>query len=335
MNIEFHYYINKIIALEAGFDEDDAETIAYSSQFVDDNVFPFLVRYDDDDEQFENLVTQTLDINNPDKKIIKRNLFFHYVPGDPSAYRAKRRDGKMHLLMTTPGSNNSLLLLDEALNRENLFTIGLASHAFIDTFSHQNFVAIFDEVNSHEGLFVGLKPAIGHSTVGNKPDIPNLIWDDIRMIGDLQEVNNVDRLLLAGQKLYRNYLNLTIAPNKWIKVRDKLKKIIGKGQRNISENEMVEQRELRIEKYIAWLSDFEADSVYDKDKWLKAATNFDSAKLLEVDANNEKKIELTGIEDFEDTDWYHFQSSVKRYIKKSSKLLNPILEQVEIVDFNK
>ena len=48
MNVEFHYYLTKYIALEAGFDSDEAEIIAYSSQFVDDNKTRFKIEISDD-----------------------------------------------------------------------------------------------------------------------------------------------------------------------------------------------------------------------------------------------------------------------------------------------
>ena len=33
---EFHYYLTKILSITAGFAEDDAQTIAYACQYVDD-----------------------------------------------------------------------------------------------------------------------------------------------------------------------------------------------------------------------------------------------------------------------------------------------------------
>jgi len=37
MNIEYHFYVTYIIALQAGYSESDAFKIAYSSQYTDDN----------------------------------------------------------------------------------------------------------------------------------------------------------------------------------------------------------------------------------------------------------------------------------------------------------
>ncbi len=48
MNIEFHYYITKYLALSAGFEEDEAEIIAYSSQFVDDNYLRLTLQTEDE-----------------------------------------------------------------------------------------------------------------------------------------------------------------------------------------------------------------------------------------------------------------------------------------------
>ena len=44
MDIEFHYYLTKYLALEAGFEEDEAEIIAYASQYVDDNCVKYSIK---------------------------------------------------------------------------------------------------------------------------------------------------------------------------------------------------------------------------------------------------------------------------------------------------
>ena len=41
MNIEFHYHITRLIAARAGFPPEDADIIAFSSQYVDDNSMIF------------------------------------------------------------------------------------------------------------------------------------------------------------------------------------------------------------------------------------------------------------------------------------------------------
>jgi hypothetical protein len=62
MDSEFHYWITGIIAREAGFTEDEARIIAYSSQFVDENDVMLTVRDRASGEEYRNFITQTLNI---------------------------------------------------------------------------------------------------------------------------------------------------------------------------------------------------------------------------------------------------------------------------------
>jgi len=44
MNTEFHYWMTGLIAKEAGFSEDHAKIIAYSSEYVDENDVSFKIK---------------------------------------------------------------------------------------------------------------------------------------------------------------------------------------------------------------------------------------------------------------------------------------------------
>ena len=82
MNIEFHYYLTKYLALEAGFDDSEAEIIAYSSQYVDDNSTQYKIELPDGSE-YENYITQTKNILRPRKQLMRIYLLFHFLPGNP------------------------------------------------------------------------------------------------------------------------------------------------------------------------------------------------------------------------------------------------------------
>ena len=148
MNIEFHYYITKYLALNAGFEDDEAEIIAYSSQFVDDNFTRFKIETPDDDF-YENYITQTMNISKPKKKLLRVYLLYHFMPGDPTTPKVRRRDGKMHILMTTPGNTIAQDIFYSANKDDNLYSLGISSHMLADTFSHQNFVGTFDEFTKY------------------------------------------------------------------------------------------------------------------------------------------------------------------------------------------
>ena len=59
MDIEFHYYITFILSRKAGYSADDAYTIAYSSQYTDDNKKHYYVNYPDG-HHFLNEISQTI-----------------------------------------------------------------------------------------------------------------------------------------------------------------------------------------------------------------------------------------------------------------------------------
>jgi hypothetical protein len=79
MDVEFHYYMTYIIALRAGFKTDDAYTIAYSSQYTDDNDTPYEIL--GDDVPYKNYVSQTTDITKPKEELLRIHPYFHFFPG--------------------------------------------------------------------------------------------------------------------------------------------------------------------------------------------------------------------------------------------------------------
>ena len=56
MNIEFHYYHIHYLSLRAGFSEEDAFIIAYSSQYTDSNIISYKINTEKG--QYDTLVTQ-------------------------------------------------------------------------------------------------------------------------------------------------------------------------------------------------------------------------------------------------------------------------------------
>jgi len=70
MNIEFHYYITYILAVKARFGPEEAQTIAYSSQYVDDNNQKYTLDKNKPDE-YQNYISQTLNILKPKCELIR------------------------------------------------------------------------------------------------------------------------------------------------------------------------------------------------------------------------------------------------------------------------
>ncbi|MCD4797187.1 MAG: hypothetical protein K8R49_08480 [Candidatus Cloacimonetes bacterium] len=330
MNIEFHYYITKYLALEAGFDKDEAEVIAYSSQFVDNNSICYKIETPFK-SIYENYISQTMNILKPKKKLMRIYLLFHFLPGNPTSYKASRIDGKMHLLMTTPASTYSQEIFFDTTKTENLYLLGIASHMLSDTVSHQNFVGNFDEINAMKGIWETLAPNIGHADAGYKPDIPNLIWFDPRLIESNRTINNPERVLQAANKLYSNYLMFTSNSSNWSEIKKTLSNILSD---TIDETQLSlykKQRESRIKKYKKVLSEFGAEKDYDPTAWFKDAIDEDikflDNKKFKFDPIKDK---LTFKKNYLKSDWFKFQEAVKMYQRTATIKLEPIFNQLEI-----
>jgi hypothetical protein len=209
MDIEFHYYMTYLIAARAGFSPADATILAQSAQEVDDNHIAIEVGANTP-FAYKNTISQTMNILRPhhDEHVFP---IFHFIPGDPDAPSARRKDGGRSPWVTTPDSPLANEMLDTALASENLYRIGASAHAYADTWAHQNFLGrdhAFNEMprDSGESLVEDILDEIpvlriGHALACHKPDIPDLIWTDARLADPV--VVNVDRFMDAAEHLFR------------------------------------------------------------------------------------------------------------------------------------
>jgi hypothetical protein len=236
--------------------------------------------------------------------------------------------------MTTPGNTLAQDVFYSVNQNDNLYSLGIASHMLADTFSHQNFIGYFDEINSVNGVWQTSTPTIGHAQAGNKPDIPNLIWYDPRLIQENERVDNTERILLAAKKLYSNYLFITSMSNKWNMVKKSLEKILAKTINETEIKDEILQRDLRIKQYKKLIEDLDADADYDPNFWLNTAI----VKKVEYLANKssakyEENEILQAKANFERSHWFKFQEALKDYQRIATKKLEPLLEQLEMKEW--
>lgn len=336
MEIEFHYWITGIIAREAGFHEEEAKVIAYASQFVDENDVSLTVKDTASGEEYVNFITQTFNILKPKTDLLRIYPIYHFVPGHPEAPSARRRDGKMHLFNTTPNSqfaNELFLGAFSADERARLYRIGIATHAYADTWAHQNFTGWHESFNA-----VGLNPIpnIGHSDALHHPDWVGHRWLDDRLVDG--EINNNYRFLSAAKELFRHYGDYLVSLGrtskqrrpKWPKTEEKLRTAMGpvfSGDRNYG----IEERLSGYRALAPWLPEF------DERTW------FDEAIDTSVRGFVDKKSGIfAGFTVFEDeyfwkkdlkketTHWYNFQRAAKQHERFALDLLSPHFEQIGI-----
>src|ERR1700679_3948636 len=113
MDIEFHYYMTYLISTRAGFAPADAATLAQAAQEIDDNHIPIKVSAKTPHE-YDSVISQTMNILRPEHNE-KIYPIFHFIPGEPYAPTARRRDGTMSDWTTTPNSPLANEMLETAL----------------------------------------------------------------------------------------------------------------------------------------------------------------------------------------------------------------------------
>jgi uncharacterized protein DUF6765 len=208
VDIEFHYYMTYLIAARAGFTSAEAEIVAQSAQEIDDNHIQIKVS-EGTDFAYDSTLSQTMDILRPRHN---RRIYpiFHFIPGDPSAPTARRRDGLSSTWATTPDSPLANEMLDAAVKSGDLYRIGASAHAYSDTWAHQNFLGKDDAYNEMpaESLTGRVEQAIalmriGHALAGHKPDIPGLLWTDPRLMDP--DIDNTARFMDAAHHLFRKF----------------------------------------------------------------------------------------------------------------------------------
>lgn len=328
MDIEYHYYITYIIALRAGFSKEEAYKIAYSSQYTDDNNEQYEINSSETDT-YSNYISQTMDITKPKEMLLRIYPIFHFLPGTKDEIvnnSLPRRDGKLHLLNTIPGNMNAQRLIQSALESQNPYRIGITTHMYADTYSHQNFVGIKDEFNAMKGFLKKLIPNIGHADAKYKPDLPAFIWNDERFVSNHVEVNNRERFLAASEHIFELYSQFGT---------NKSETAIGEGKRvlradiewSIGDYDKKNSKKgRRCERYESLIGDDFIE--YDKDVWFDAAVYWKSDPMT-IGTSDIKRI-YSWKENYKESNWYNFQEAVKMHQKEAEVVLGPTFDKMEI-----
>lgn len=323
MDIEFHYYITYFVAIKSGFNPDDAYVIAYSSQYTDDNNYIYEISPESPDA-YKNYISQTLNILKPKNELLRIHPIFHFMPGSIEEIQSDstwRRDGKLHIMNSTPNNANASEILHSAFDSKNLYRIGIATHMYSDTFAHQNFVGYNDSFNSMKGLFEKAIPNIGHADAKHDPDWPALQWNDLRLISKYSTIDNKKRFLEAAEHLFSEYLkynntNIEEKQQERDNLIEELDKAIGKTDNTNSE------REERMDRYRSILG--EEFIEYNEDSWFKDAVKREAGFL---------KWDYSWKDDYQENHWFQFQEAVKEQQKVSIEVLRPTLEKMELKNF--
>ncbi len=327
MDIEFHYWMTGIITKRSGFSEEEAQLIAYACQYTDDNDEIRTIKDTGTGQEYSNYISQTMDILKPKQTLMRIYPIFHFLPGDPLAVSARRRDGKMHILVTTPDNGLARKVLREALSMgkedpQRPYRIGIASHTYADTWAHQNFVGWHDGFN---GELLNPLPNIGHADFMHHPDWPGHRWQDPRILQS--DINNNHRFLDAAKRLYEecSRANGTYDPAACDQLVSDLTAAMGPVASG-ELNQGVDDRQKRYKALAPWLPK------YDQHYWFTDAVDTEVRGLPDNILTHLTifKDQHTWRRTKEETDWYRFQEAVKAHQGLCMGLLKDIFDQMGV-----
>jgi len=193
-----------------------------------------------------------------------------------------------------------------------LYRIGIASHAYIDTWAHQNFVGVDDSFN---GFDMNPIPNVGHADALFNPDTINNTWNDNRLVD--RYINNNARFISAAEHLFNKYTEYLGSNVKWQTLEEELLEAIN-----------VKNRETRLYLYSKmepWLLP------YNKNYFADKVINREVLGL--EDPDDEFLSKFTVFKDLywwkrgiikEDTDWFKFQEAIKDHQTESLPLIDNI-----------
>ena len=346
MDIEFHYYQTYLIAVKAGFTPADAYTLAYASQYVDDNDIVFEISKDTA-HYYRNYISQTMNILKPIPKLLRIYPVFHFIPGDYDDFHANRKDGRMHRLNTTPNNSNAHAIFDDALATGNLYRIGVATHAFVDTWAHQNFVGYFDDFNAMKGMLEKALPNIGHADAKHSPDWPGLIWEDVRLVSAHQRVDNRERFLEAAEQLFHRLSSLArpgadaslIAAGAQ-ELRDDLFEVMRDRDPN---DKLKEVRMKKCQELAATRPEYGQTDLpdYSVDTWFDEVVNEKVHGLRDRNESNHFGIKVFAdeytwkdVSSYKNSEWYRFQEAVKTHQEVAIAILDEhVFKHMELEGF--
>lgn len=328
MDKESHYDLTYLMADMAGFSRDEAYTIAYSSQHVDDNVVQYELRTQNGG--YSNYISQTHNILKPANTLLRIYSCFHFMPGDTMP-GGQFKDGSEHLMLCEADSDLSRKILGEALSSGNPYLIGIATHMYMDTFSHQNFTGTKHHINSDIETMGITIPSIGHASFGFSPDRVDSLWEDTRL-AEQKSICNDARVRTMLEKVLSLYSRHT---GKTLDVESTINVILSFIESMPFHKRMNAYKGFGIPEYNRgdWIG-----KIIDSDSLLHRLWRTTKSKIWSM-ANSFATVKAhvaTSDGEFYDSDWYKFQKAIKTYqaqaeewIKQSSPARSRIIEQME------
>lgn len=228
MQIDFHHAVTYVAARLAGIGRGEAATVAHAAQYVDDATNGGFIRFRNG-AMYDHIATahRMLDYRNGEElQDAKVWSAFHFLPGNDGlpADAANPHTHDMRMVCR-PNSFVARDMVRECIRRRDdanaLHRLGITMHVYADTWAHQNFSGLLNDMNRVTALeagpksfgadigeylksmFIGENAPVGHGPALAFPDMPYLKWGYIA--GDGQPVyrDNTEIFVEAADHLCR------------------------------------------------------------------------------------------------------------------------------------
>jgi len=326
MQRDFHYYVIRILAEKAGFIPEEAQIIAYSSEYIDDavehkkmkvkgNFYIDYPRYDG--EFFDPICTAHRGVQYVEglKADVQRKIYisFHFIPpkafvvDESFEYITVPNGGLARELVTT-----ALIELSKSKGKkrfQNLIKLGIALHSFSDTWAHQGFsgrhsslendiedIEIFEngswiKPSQLKSTFLNITPDIGHGEADDFPDLSHLHWKyKSASSGKITERKNDEIFLDAAFEIFKILGGFYKNEDEWKSIEPKLNNCFC--------------AKLEINDKISLFQKLfpEIGFFYDPNQWRNDALALEKSSLHEVLLDSKKKKYKIR----EDMKWFYF-----------------------------
>lgn len=235
MQIDFHHAVTYVVARFSGFNHDNANVVAYSAQYVDDATNSGIVKFDN--KALYSRISSAhkmLDYRNF-KELANHCVWvpFHFLPGNDMMPAGQSPANFVEKIVCRPNSHVAQEVVRTCIEKKEapygLHRLGITMHVFADTWAHQGFVGVNDQINEvvaideaeqpEEGWkekvkhyfgdlfdsiaskFVGDALPLGHGAVLTFPDRPYQKWWYKASDGTKVERDNPAEFLEAADEM--------------------------------------------------------------------------------------------------------------------------------------
>lgn len=360
MQIDFHYDVIYVLARYAGFEREEAKIIAHSSQYVDDAENGGFIRFTNQPSYYHiRTAHKVFDKDNLDPM---SNLFawvpFHFLPGNLCVGEKGKDKYFVSKLVCRENSEIANEMMEECIkhksNNNSLHRLGLSLHVYADTWAHQNFVGLSDEINCTNELHVLNKETeifekitsdvkkllidienvilddlfpLGHGTAHIYPDLPYLKWRYTDYLGNESPIiDNCDRFIRAAREVYKYMKRYQIGDPKAI-----VDKLPEEGELKIKALFQIAEED-KLKRHNLWQAKLEENYFgfndgaypyvsYGPDSWKSIALNKDVSK-------DDKNDIYTIDQSFVNSDWKMFHDAAKEHW---DFVINHLLPKHEVI----